>query len=454
MVYSIEYSAYLCCMQFTYKQIWIITYPVLFSLLMEHMIGMTDTAFLGRVGEVELGASALAGVYYMAIYMLGFGFSIGAQILMARRNGEGEYRKIGGIFMQGTLFLVIMAAVMFLVSRTCSPMVLNKLITSGQVYDATISYINWRVFGFFFSFVAVMFRAFYVATTKTKILTVNSLVMVLSNVAMNYVLIFGKLGFPALGIAGAAIASSLSELVSVLFFIIYTRLKVDYRKYDLFRFTGLKLSLLKKMLNVSVWTMIQYFISVGTWFLFFVAIEHLGERPLAITNMIRSISALPFLIVNAFASTGSSLVSNLMGAGEQDRVMGLCGRIIKMCYMFVLPLILIMALVPSWVLRIYTDNMELIENSVPALWVLLSSCVITAPGFILFFAVSGTGNTRSALLMEFTALTVYVLYVFYIVIYLKADVAVCWTTEHVYSICILILSFFYLKKANWQSKKI
>ena len=62
------------------------------------MIGLTDTAYLGRVGEVELGASALAGVYYLVIYMLGFGFSVGAQVLMARRNGEGEYKRIGEVF--------------------------------------------------------------------------------------------------------------------------------------------------------------------------------------------------------------------------------------------------------------------------------------------------------------------------------------------------------------------
>ena len=59
---------------------------------MEHMIGLTDTAYLGRVGEVELGASALAGVYYLVIYMLGFGFSVGAQVLMARRGHEGSRR--------------------------------------------------------------------------------------------------------------------------------------------------------------------------------------------------------------------------------------------------------------------------------------------------------------------------------------------------------------------------
>ena len=53
-------------MNFSYKQIWLIAYPILISLLMEHMINVTDTAFLGHVGEVELGASALAGVLYMA----------------------------------------------------------------------------------------------------------------------------------------------------------------------------------------------------------------------------------------------------------------------------------------------------------------------------------------------------------------------------------------------------
>ena len=77
-------------MRFTNRQILKIAGPILVSVLMEHLIGMTDTAFLGRVGEVELGASALAGVYYLAIFMLGFGFSTGVQIMIGRRNGEGN----------------------------------------------------------------------------------------------------------------------------------------------------------------------------------------------------------------------------------------------------------------------------------------------------------------------------------------------------------------------------
>lgn len=137
-----------------------IAYPILISLLMEQMIGMTDTAFLGRVGEVELGASAIAGVFYMVIFMAAFGFSIGAQILIARRNGEKQYREIGDLFYQGIYFQIGLAAVMFLLSYFLSPMILKRIVSSEHIYEAAISYLNWRVFGAFFSFSAVIFRAF------------------------------------------------------------------------------------------------------------------------------------------------------------------------------------------------------------------------------------------------------------------------------------------------------
>ena len=115
------------------------------SLLMEHVIGLTDTAYLGRVGEVELGASALAGVYYLVIYMLGFGFSIGAQVLIARRNGAQEYKRIGPVFLQGPFFLLLLAALLFTFSHLYSPFFLRKLIDSDGVYQATMEYVDWRV---------------------------------------------------------------------------------------------------------------------------------------------------------------------------------------------------------------------------------------------------------------------------------------------------------------------
>ena len=72
----------------TYNNIWQISYPIILSLVAQNVVNVTDTAFLGRVGEVELGASAIGGLFYISIFMLGFGFGTGAQILIARRNGE------------------------------------------------------------------------------------------------------------------------------------------------------------------------------------------------------------------------------------------------------------------------------------------------------------------------------------------------------------------------------
>lgn len=237
---------------YSYKEIWLIAYPILISLIMEQMIGITDTAFLGRVGEVELGASAIAGVYYLAIFMIGFGFTVGSQILIARRNGEGNYRTIGNIFYQGIYFLMLVSAVIFTLSQLFSEQILGSLIASPHIIDAATDYIQWRVYGFFFSFTGAMFRAFFVGTTQTRTLTLNSVVMVLSNILFNYTLIFGKFGFPAMGIAGAAIGSSLAELVSVIFFITYTWRKVDYRKYGLNHVPGIRIKELKHIMSISL----------------------------------------------------------------------------------------------------------------------------------------------------------------------------------------------------------
>lgn len=298
-----------------------------------------------------------------------------------------------------------------------------------------------------------MFRAFYIGTTQTKTLTINSVVMVLTNMILNYILIFGKLGFPAMGIAGAAIASSISEAVSVIFFCIYTHQKVNYKLYRLFHFAGFKIKTLLEILNVSFWTMIQSFISTGSWLVFFIAIEHLGERSLAITNIVRNTSALLFIFVNAFASTGSSLVSNLIGNGEIKKVMPLCNNIIRNCYCFVIPLAIIIAIFPTMFLRIYTDTPDLIANALPSLWVMLSAYIVAVPAFVYFFAVSGTGSTRSTLFIELCSLCIYVGYIVYIAVYLKMDVAICWTSDIVYY-AMIFTSFFYLWKGNWQNKKI
>lgn len=440
--------------KYTYKQIWLITFPILISLLMEMMIGVTDTAFLGRVGEIELGASAISGVFYMIIFMVAFGFSIGAQILIARRNGEQNYKEIGSLFYQGIYFQIGLAAFMVILSYCFTPIVLKHVIASEQIYEAAASYLHWRVFGAFFSFTGMMFRAFFLGTTQTKTLTLNSIVMVLSNVVFNYILIFGKFGFPALGIAGAAIGSSLAELVSLVFFVLYTRSRIDCAKYGLDRMVKFNFAALKRILDVSFWTMIQNSFSMCSWFICFIYIEHLGERSLAIANIVRSISLILFMITMAFASTCGSLVSNLIGAGDAKFVSATIRQHIRIAYLFVISAALLFALFPEWILGVYTDIPDLQQAAVHTLWVMCATYLVQVPATVYFISVSGTGNTRTALVQELITITVYVIYITYIILYLKLDIVFVWTAELVYNLTLLLLCYGYMKRGRWQEIKI
>lgn len=439
-------------MIYNFKKIWEISYPILFGLIIQQIIGLTDTAFLGRVGEIELGASAIAGVFYIMIFMLGQGFSVGAQIIIARRNGEENYKRIGPVFYQGTAFLLLTAVAVIALILWNAPLILKQVVSSPNVLQASIDYLEPRVFGFVFAFLIVMFRAFYVGITDTKILTFNALLMLVVNVGLDYVLIFGKFGMPAMGIRGAAVASVVSEAVSALFFIVYTLKKTDLKKYGFDNIVIADMKTLGRILNISFWTMLQNVVSLSTWLMFILATEHLGENELAITNILRSISSLPFMISGALYGSANAITGNLIGSGNDDQVEKTAKKIILMGYAAGIALEMLMLISPYYVMRIYSDNIALINQAIPAYYAMLTTYLTLVPGFILLGVISGTGNTKQAMGLEFIALGIYTLTVWYVVIYLKADIAVCWLCEHPYNILLTYLTYRYLKKNNWCCK--
>jgi len=436
------------------KHIFKISAPILLSLLAQNIIQVIDTAFLGRVGEVELGASALAGVIYIALYTLGFGFSMGAQILIGRRNGEKNYDKIGDIVIQGAVFLLIPAILLIPLLRYGAVHWIPAMFESTDVARAVTEYLEWRVFGIIFAFVNLMFRAFYIGTARTKVLTVNAVVMAGTNVVFDYGLIFGNLGMPEMGMAGAAIASVIAEFASTVFFLIYTRKTVDPDKYG-FRKIRFQWSVIKKVLDISIFMMVQYLFSIVTWMLFFVFIEnYMGERPLAVTNIVRSFYTILTIPSQALGAVASTLVSNTIGADKRDEVVNLIKRIAFISLGVMVCVIAIVSAFPRTMIRVYTDDSSLISDTVLPLYVLISSLPIYSIGSVLFNSVSGTGNTRTALKFEITTLVFYLSYMWFVIIYMGFSVAVAWTTEHVYWLSLSALSFIYLRSGKWKEREI
>ena len=436
------------------KNILQISYPIFPGLLAQNVINVTDTAFLGHVGEVELGASAIGGLYYICLFTLAFGFSIGAQILMARRNGEGNHAAIGSILNQGGLFSFLLALALLGVSFLTARPVMRLMLSSEVILEASLDFFSVRVWGLLFSFVNVMFRAFYVAITRTKVLTLNAIVMAAINVVLDYAMIFGKWGFPRMGLEGAALASVIAEAGSLLFFLLYTRHAVDGRKYGLSLRLRINPATIGNILSVSVFMMFQQFLPLATWFVFFLAIEHIGQRELAIANVVRSIYILVLIPVQALSTTTNTLVSNAMGARAADKVPAIIRRVALISLAFAAICALAMLLFPRAMLSVYTNDASLIAEAIPSLWVIAAALLVAAIANIHFNGVSGSGNTRAALAIELVGQCVYTAYILLTCWWLQWPVAACFTCELVCYAMLLLGSRLYFRLFDWRASRL
>ena len=428
--------------------------PIFVETLLIMMLGAVDTIMLSRHSDSSVAAVGVVNQIIMLTFLVFEVINLGTSVLCSQYLGAKLQKKVVQVVGVSLLVNLVVGGVISLFLCLMNTTILGWMGLGPELMADGADYM--RIVGAFafFQAISLTLSASLRSANKAIYPMLVTVVVNILNIIGNYSLIFGKFGFPQLGIAGAAIGSSLAELVSVIFFIIYTWKRIDCKKYALNILPKFQSRTLKRILNVSVWTMIQNFVSLSTWFMFFLFVEHLGERSLAIANIIRNVSGIPFMIAMAFAATCGSLVSNLIGAGEKDCVRGTINQHIRIGYVFVLPILIFFCLFPDLILRIYTDMPDLRDASIPSLWVLCAAYVVLVPANVYFQSVSGTGNTRTALAMELCVLTIYVAYATYFILYLKMDIAFAWTTESVYGIFTLLFCYWYMKKGNWQKKQI
>lgn len=437
-----------------YKRIWNISYPIILGSIAQTIINVTDTAFLGRVGEVELGASAIGGIFYLAIIMLGYGIGVGVQIIIARRYGEGNENQIGATFEHAILILAILAIVSFIIMRAFSSGFLVHFISSDEVLTETLAFLNYRAWGIFFAFFSFVFRAFFIGITKTRIITWTTVLMAIINIFLDYCLIFGNLGFPEMGIEGAAIASAIAEFSSLVFYFIFLLLTIDIKHYKIFSFNTIKPELFFRIFKLSTPIVFQYFISFAVWFFFFLFVENMGQVPLAISNIIRSVYLIMMLPIWGFSSAINTLVSYLIGKGNPDEVMPVIIKTAKLSFLMVLVLVITCVISPWLVISIYTNSEELLYGSVPVLYVVSAAALVFSVAFVFFNAVAGTGRTKVTFVIEIVSLIIYFIIIYYLTKVVQSSIAVVWTVEIVYAFLIGLISLAYLLTGKWKETRV
>jgi putative MATE family efflux protein len=431
-----------------------IAVPMIVSGIAVNIVGVMDILFVAPLGEAQVGGTGNGQILYALLFIIGMGFTTGVQIIIGRRNGEKEHSKVGELFNQAGLFAIGFGLIMLILTSFALEPALHLLFKSKGVILYTTEYMMTRIWGLPFVMINLLFTAFYVGITKTKILGWVTSAVALLNVGLDYSLIYGYWGMPELGVQGAALASVIAEAIGSSVFLLYTISKVDRKLYGLWIFKKIEWDLIRQALKVAGPIMIQNVLTVGAWFAFFVMIENLGERELAISQVIRGIYIFLMVPIFSLADGTNTLTSNLIGASKAEFILPLARKTTLMGLLGTLIFMLLLLSFPETAVGLFTKDQNFIRDTLPTLYLTSVSLQLATVSMIAFRAVSGTGNTRMALKIEIIGLLLYLIFVWWVTRNPENPLHWAWASEFVYFGSMAVLSWFYLLKGNWKEIKV
>ncbi len=434
----------------TYSSIWKLTLPIIISGVTQNIVTVIDTLFLSQLGKVELGAAGNGALFYYLIITIGMGVSTGGQIMIAKANGAKNYTSIGVIIEQSLYIFLPLAVFIFLGLQLLYPTLAATISQSEQIAEAATTFVSYRSYGVLFAFLNFLFIAFFVATKKTTVLFYSSIVVAIVNIGLDYGLIFGNFGMPQIGIKGAAIASVIAELSSVIFFIFHAIKFVDFKRYNFQLNFRIHSHLIQKILAVSIPIILQNILTFGSWFIFFSIIEQLGEDELAISHVIRSIYMLMMIPLLGFSTSTNTLVSNLIGAQKQELILKLIGRILILALLSSGAVVIITTLFGAEIVAFYQLEQQLVPHTLSTLTVINYVLFFFTIAFVLFNAVVGTGKTKVSLLIEAINISIYLSAASILVHYFSPTIEQVWCVEFFYFTFLGLMSLGYLKYGKWR----
>ena len=438
----------------TTRQILGMAMPISLALLVPQINFITNNIFLGGLGELELACAGITGVYYLIFAVIGNGLNNGLQALIARRAGQNLPKEIGRLFFHGVWIALAIAFFGIFLTYTLAPLILRAAIHDKHVAEMAIQFLLIRIWGLPFLYLYIMRNALLVGTNQTRLLVWGTLAEALINIVLDYALIYGHLGLPALGFDGAAYASIIAEAGGLLVIYFVIHLKGLHRQFAFFEKPLLSTGMFRLILVQSSPLILQFAISIITWEYFYILIEHHGARSLAISNIMRNIFGIAGMFSWSFAATTNTMVSNLIGQGRKDEVVPLIYRIAKISLGFSAVIVLVLNLFPAVMLSFYGQEGLFISEAIPVVRIVSVALIMMSVSVVWLNAVTGTGNTVVNLAIEVVTITLYCVYVSITLEYLGLSIAWGWMSEWVYWMSMFTMAFFYIRSGKWKGKVI
>lgn len=296
-----------------------ITLPIVAQNLISLGTQMMDTIMLGAVGQTQLSASSLANQPFFIFNLLIFGLSSGACILNAQYWGKGEVEPIK-IIISMVLKVAMAVALVLTVAVLCFPGAVMRIYTTDpEVIQSGISYLRFVGWSYLMFGISSTLLCTLRSVAIVRIAVVNSLTGLLTNTFLNWVLIFGKLGAPAMGIRGAALATLIARTVELTLVLVYVLLidkKLCLRLGDFFKFDfGLFKDYLKHGLPVAcnevLWSV---GVSVQT-----MVLGRLGSSAVSASQIASVVNQFSTVFIFGVANASAVIIGNAVGEGNRAK---------------------------------------------------------------------------------------------------------------------------------------
>lgn len=338
-----------------------LAYPVIIGQLGVIMMGVVDSVMVGRLGPVPLAAASLGNSLIFIILIIGIGSSIVVSPLVAILVGGKRFSECGTYFRQSLVVNISLSIVMIGIILLGVNFI-HLLKQPPEIIELTITYMTIVGLSAFPLMIYQTYKQFIEGLSVMKPAMVIALTANVVNAFFNWVLIFGKLGFPELGIAGAAWATFASRVFMAAGLMIYVMSNQKFKQYDVnFHFRGLDFNIIKKILRLGLPSGFQYFFEVGAFSFAVIMIGWIGSNELAAHQIAINLASISFMAVLGISQAASIRVGNAMGEKSiyKVRKAGFTGIILGASIMFIAGLIFI--IFNKFLPTLYINDKNVIE---------------------------------------------------------------------------------------------
>ncbi|MDZ4751471.1 MAG: MATE family efflux transporter [Flavobacteriales bacterium] len=439
----------------SYRGLLAVAVPVSLGAFVQFVVAFTDNYFVAKLDGNSMSAVSYVGLIYITLVMISIGLSNAAQILIARRKGEGKTVEIGSILSNAIYIAIALALVLFVVMRFILPESLEILASSEDVRSKMMEFIAVRSYGLFFFTLTIVLNAFWAGIADTRVMILTSLITALVNILLDYVLVFGHGGMPAMGIKGAALATIIAEACGFFFLFIYTLRHRISKVYSVAQeLAKVPLRYSADILKLGFPIMFQMLISLGAWVAFYSIVSALGEKQFQASFIVRNMYMLAYVSVGGMSTTIKTYVSGLIAEERQGEIVRVIKKTIWLNFCGIVILSHGLWLYPEWIAERFSMDAETIEHTVNTMIIVLPAMLVFSASSVLLGAVEGSGNADKGFYIELITIIVYLVAVCFMVYKWKWKIQYVWTSDYLYFILIAGLSLLYLKNGKWKYKKI